>query len=69
LAQFGTCLNGKKIDLGLSTWLTLTDIQTNLDYRGDINLELRNRVPEPSAALIFGLGSVIAGTFVRRDER
>jgi len=69
LAQFGTCLNDKNCELGLSTWLTFTDDKTGLEYRGDINLELSNPVPEPSAALVFGLGSVLAGSVVGRRDR
>lgn len=65
-AQLGTCLNDKNCEFGLSTWLTLTDVDTKQSYRGDINLNLSNPVPEPSAALVFGLGTLVAGGFVRR---
>ena len=67
-AQLGTCLNDKNCDFGMSSWMTLTDDATGETYRGDINLNVSNPVPEPSAALVFGLGSVIAGTFVRRER-
>lgn len=66
LAQFGTCLNDKNCGVGLSTWITLKDPQTEQTYRGDININVSQPVPEPSAALVFGLGTVVAGTFVRR---
>ena len=68
-AQLGTCLNDKNCEHGVSTWLTLTDVDTKQTYRGDINLNLTNPVPEPSAALVFGLGTLVAGTFVGRRER
>lgn len=68
-AQLGTCLNDKNCEHGLSTWLTFTDVDTKASYRGDINLNLSNPVPEPSAALVFGLGTLVAGSFVGRRER
>lgn len=68
-AQLGTCLNDKNCEYGLSTWLTFTDVDTKATYRGDINLNLSNPVPEPSAALVFGLGTLVAGTFVGSRER
>ena len=66
LAQLGTCLNDKNCEFGLSTWLTLTDVDTKQTYRGDINLNVSNPVPEPSAALVFGLGTIVASSAVRR---
>ena len=68
-AQLGTCLNDKNCEHGLSTWITLTDVDTKETYRGDINLNLTNPVPEPSAALVFGLGTIVAGSFVERRRR
>lgn len=65
-AQFGTCLNDKNCEVGLSSWITLTDQQTLETYRGDININVSNPVPEPSAALVFGLGTVIASAVTRR---
>lgn len=65
LGQFGTCMNDKNCEVGLSSWITLTDVQTDETYRGDINVNISNPVPEPSAALVFGLGTLIAGTATR----
>ncbi|MEM9176902.1 MAG: hypothetical protein AAGC67_16900 [Myxococcota bacterium] len=68
-AQLGTCLNDKNCEYGLSSWITLTDVDTKETYRGDININLSNPVPEPSAALVFGLGTLVAGSFVERRRR
>ncbi len=68
-AQFGTCMNDKNCDKGLSTWLTLSDKATGVDYRGDINLRVSEPVPEPSAALIFGLGTLLASSAIRHRNR
>ncbi len=67
-AQFGTCMNDKNCDVGLSTWLTLTDKETGLEYRGDINARVSAPVPEPSAALVFGVGTLLTGSVMRRRK-
>ena len=46
-AQFGTCLNDKNCDKGLSTWLTLTDKDTGLAYRIEGPFVLRDRASFP----------------------
>ena len=68
-AQFGTCLNDKNCDKGLSTWLTLTDKKTDETYRGDINVSVSAPVPEPSAALVFGVGTLLTSSVIRRGKR
>ena len=68
-AQLGTCLNDKDCGYGLSSWITITDDQTHETYRGDINLRVSAPVPEPSAALVFGLGSLVASSSIRRRTR
>ena len=68
-AQLGTCLNDKNCEYGLSSWVTLTDVDTKMTYRGDINLNVSNPVPEPSAALVFGIGLLVAGRFTGSRER
>jgi hypothetical protein len=40
-----------------------------IDLVGAQDQIISNPVPEPSAALVFGLGSVLAGTAIRRRER
>lgn len=67
-AQLGTCLNDKNCEYGMSTWLTLTDVDTKQTYRGDINLNLSNPVPEPSASLVFGIGLLVAGRLTGSRE-
>jgi hypothetical protein len=67
-AQFGTCMNDKNCDPGLSTWLNVTDNVTGQAYRGDINVNVSAPVPEPSAALVFGLGTLVAGSSIRRRD-
>ena len=68
-AQFGTCMNDKNCDKGLSTWLILTDKETGETYRGDINASVSAPVPEPSAALVFGVGTLLTSSVVRRGKR
>ena len=68
-AQFGTCLNDKNCDVGLSTWVELTEIDSKGQlsgevYRGDINISA-NPVPEPSAALVFAIGTALVGAGIR----
>ena len=67
-AQFGTCLNDKNCEKGLSTWLTVTDKMTGESYRGDINVSVSAPVPEPSAAVVFGVGSLLATSIIRRSK-
>lgn len=40
-----------------------------IDLVGAQDQIISNAVPEPSAALVFGLGSVLAGSVIRRRER
>ena len=68
-AQFSTCMNDKNCDVGLSTWLNLTDNSTGETFRGDINAKVTNAVPEPSAALVFTLGGVVMSPAIRRRNR
>lgn len=65
-AQFGTCMNDKNCDRGLSTWLTFTDVQTGEAFRGDINARVEAPVPEPGAALVFAAGALIVGVATKR---
>ena len=65
-AQFGTCMNDKNCAQGLSTWLKATDIKTGETYRGDINVTVSAPIPEPSAALVFGLGTLLTSSAIRR---
>ena len=65
-AQLGTCLNDKDCEVGLSSWITITDDRTQQTYHGDINLRVSAPVPEPSAALVFGLGTLVVGGSIRR---
>ena len=67
-AQFGTCMNDKNCDVGLSTWLNVTDVVSGEVYRGDINVNVSAPVPEPSAALVFGLGTLLASSSIRRTK-
>jgi hypothetical protein len=52
----------------LSTWLTVTDKNTGESYRGDINVSVSAAVPEPSAALVFGVGSLLTSSIIRRSK-
>jgi hypothetical protein len=72
-AQFGTCLNDKNCDKGLSTWIDLTETDskgqlTGLVRRGDINASV-DAVPEPSAALVFAIGTLVFGGAIRSRTR
>jgi hypothetical protein len=67
-AQFGKCLNDKNCEKGLSTWLTVTDKMAGESYRGDINVSVSAPVPEPSAAVVFGVGSLLATSIIRRSK-
>lgn len=69
LAQFGTCLNDKNCGQGLSSWIQFEDVNSGERFRGDININVSAAVPEPSAALIFGLGAVLASSSIRRGDR
>ena len=67
-AQFGTCLNDKNCDKGLSSWLTFTDVDNLQTYKGDINMSVGAPVPEPSTGLMFGAGMfMLAITGKRRN--
>jgi hypothetical protein len=73
-AQFGTGLNDKNGLLGMSSWLNLRLLDeqgalTDTVYRGDINLNASLPVPEPSAALAFGAGSLVVAATIRRRNR
>ena len=65
-AQFGTCLNDKNCDKGLSTWLNVTGNATGETFRGDINVKVANPVPEPGAGPVFGVGLLVIATAIRR---
>ncbi|MEM7413269.1 MAG: PEP-CTERM sorting domain-containing protein [Myxococcota bacterium] len=64
-AQLGTGLNDKNDEYGLSSWLGFYNDQHW--HRGDFNWNLERPVPEPSAALIFATGLVIASRARRKS--
>jgi len=68
-AQLGTCLNGESCGYGLASQVTITDDRTQQTYRGEINLRVSAPVPEPSAALVFGLGTLVVSASIRRRAR
>ncbi len=71
-AQFGFYANWLDDDLGFSMWFDCDGIRKNDGGKdghcGDVNVDLEpvNPMPEPSAALLFGLGCTVAGSFTRR---
>jgi hypothetical protein len=75
-AQMGAGANGKNTNDGLSTWLyfSVADAaNTQFDvgdmFRGDINVDIEAApVPEPSAAVVFGLGALIVRHSLRRKR-
>lgn len=62
-AQFGACPVDVNCDKQLSSWIDMTD-KAPIDQNGG-----SNPVPEPSAALIFGLGTLVASSSIRRRVR
>lgn len=69
-AQLGSSLNEKNEEMGLATWLEVTDQDGRVSDAG-IHLNLKetqhaSHMPEPSAALLFGIGGVVAAARLRR---
>jgi hypothetical protein len=61
-AEFGNCPVDIDCDKHLSTWIDITD-------KGNGVIGASNPVPEPSAALVFGLGTVLVSSSIRRRQR
>ena len=71
-AQFGFFANWKDGDLGFSMWFDCESVRDG--HCGDINVDLvpdpTPPIPEPSTALLLGLGcALLSGTSARRSRR
>lgn len=76
-AQLGKGANGKNAEHGLSSWLYAKGRLKYMDdhgrwkkkwvkYHGDINVNLRRPVPEPTSAVLFSCGALLVSAALRR---